>query len=357
MRRTFKLLLNLLFSFFVVAQIKTAVFNEEIDPDYSQQLLSSLVSVERHTIEPIIFATLDEALNAIKRNKVIGVIHFKSNYSYAIDERLENFMDFDNQTMEESSLHLYLDNSIITYANPFITSLKISLEKFLSKLFKEKNLSSIETPIQVEKLKLTENLLPQDHYLPGLMLHMLYFSSMIISSLALILERKDGLFERSLIAGVRHELVFISHLITNVLLSFIQVLLMIFIIFVIFTNKNEGSIVLIFCLFITQSINSISTGFLISTLLNEEFHCLLIVASIAVPQFFSSGIIWPIESLDKPLRALFNFCPLTLPTEAVKDILLRGYDLRNRSVESGFFLSFIPCIIFIGLSLMLFKRR
>jgi ABC-type polysaccharide/polyol phosphate export permease len=266
-------------------------------------------------------------------------------------------MDFDNQTMEESSLHLYLDNSIITYANPFITSLKISLEKFLSKLFKEKNLSSIETPIQVEKLKLTENLLPQDHYLPGLMLHMLYFSSMIISSLALILERKDGLFERSLIAGVRHELVFISHLITNVLLSFIQVLLMIFIIFVIFTNKNEGSIVLIFCLFITQSINSISTGFLISTLLNEEFHCLLIVASIAVPQFFSSGIIWPIESLDKPLRALFNFCPLTLPTEAVKDILLKGYDLRNYSVESGFFVSFIPCIIFIGLSLMLFKRR
>jgi len=337
--------------------MKTAIFNEEIDINYSQQFLQSLTNADRHIIRPIYYRSIDRALNAIENNEVIAVIHFKPNYSYAINERIDNFMDIDNETIDESNLHLYLDNSVFIYANLFTTSLRISLEKFLSGVFEDKNLSFFETPIKVKKTEFTEHLLPKDYYLPGFMLHMLYFSLMITSSLALILERKDGLFERSLIAGVSHQLVFISHLITNLMLSFIQIFLTFFIIFVIFTNKIQGSSVLIFFLFLSQSINSISTGFLVSSLLTEEFNCLLIVASISVPQFFSSGIIWPIESLGAPLRQLFSLCPLTLPTNAIKDIMFKGYDLRHSSVSNGFASSLMTSIIFIALAFIAFKRK
>jgi hypothetical protein len=81
-----------------------------------------------------------------------------------------------------------------------------------------------------------------------------------LSSQLLIQERKDGLFERSLVAGVGHQLVFVSHFVTNCLMSFIQIVLMLIIAFVVFRITNYGSIEVILLLVMAQSANAVAIG-------------------------------------------------------------------------------------------------
>ena len=61
-------------------------------------------------------------------------------------------------------------------------------------------------------------------------------------------------------AGVGHQLVFVSHFVTNCLMSLIQIILMLFISFVVFKITNYGSIELILVLVMAQAANAIAIG-------------------------------------------------------------------------------------------------
>jgi ABC-type transport system involved in cytochrome c biogenesis permease component len=127
-------------------------------------------------------------------------------------------------------------------------------------IYTEKNLSRIEAPLKVVETVYAENSKLSDFLLPGYLISFMYLSQVSLSSQLLIQERKDGLFERSLVAGVGHQLVFISHFITNCLMSFIQIILMLIIAFIVFQITNYGSYELILFLVMVQAANAIAIG-------------------------------------------------------------------------------------------------
>lgn len=56
---------------------------------------------------------------------------------------------------------------------------------------------------------------------------------------------------------------------------------------------------------------------------------------IEVPLIFTSGTLYPLESLTETMRNIMLWNPLTLPINSLRSIMLRGWTLSNFYVQIG----------------------
>ncbi|XP_054155255.1 methionine import ATP-binding protein MetN-like [Oppia nitens] len=339
--------------------IKAAIFNEEPNPQYSTRLLNSIKQVDAYYVQPVKYTSLSSAIDAVDKGYMTAAVWFHQNYTNALDARVEGAQDsdIDNKTLSESSIHLWLDNSNFLYANGLIDSLRLSMYELMGDIFMDKNMSRVEAPLKVVETIYAENSKLSDFLLPGYLISFMYLSQVSLSSQLLIQERKDGLFERSLVAGVGHQLVFISHFITNCLMSFIQIILMLFISFIVFQITNYGSIELILFLVMTQAANAIAIGLLISAIVDEGFVAVLISIFITFSQLFTSGAIFPFELVEPNLRQILYYSPIAMPTESLRNVMLRGWNLYHQYVFHGFALNVGTGCLFLVLAMIIFRRN
>ncbi|KAJ6219281.1 hypothetical protein RDWZM_005093 [Blomia tropicalis] len=340
-----------------VVELKAAVFDEENEPGYGEEFIKQLKMVRRYTIQPTRYESLDLAIEAVHNGSMLGALWIPKNYTESLDTRLDEAFAADNETVEGSTIKLFMDNSMYIESLEFFNALVESFQDYSKKIFREQDNYGVDIPIEIEMTKLSENFRFSDYYFPGYFLLFMYISQITVASLTLTQERKDGMFERSLIAGVTHELVFISHIITSCIISIIQILLLDLTAFVWFDYPNNSTFWLQFSFFILLSLNAMSIGFVISSLINNEVACLILVWFITIPQILSSGIFWPLESIDRPLVYLFYLWPLSIPVNTIRHIMLRGWDLSNEYVQYGFLSSGIPMIFFFYAALLIFKHK
>ena len=62
---------------------------------------------------------------------------------------------------------------------------------------------------------------------PGMMISIIFFLAIGLTALIFVVEKKEGLFERSWIAGVKIVEVMFAHLIVKFLIQFVQIILMV----------------------------------------------------------------------------------------------------------------------------------
>lgn len=124
---------------------------------------------------------------------------------------------------------------------------------------------------------------------PGFILSLAFFASIATAALTLVLERKDGLLERSLVAGVYPNEYIISHVITQTVVVILQTNVVIFIAFVLFEIPNTGSIFWIAVLIVMQGVCGMAYGVLVSAIAKEENFTLVVCMGSMFPQFLLSG--------------------------------------------------------------------
>jgi len=95
---------------------------------------------------------------------------------------------------------------------------------------------------------------------PGVAVGFLFFMGALTCGLAYIIEKKDGMLNRTIVAGVNTLEIMISHLITQFGVGLVQTILAFIIMFVVFDIPREGSPVLAFVLTILCSIAGMSLG-------------------------------------------------------------------------------------------------
>ena len=222
--------------------------------------MSFIEKVDVYYLNPIYYDSLDSAIDAITAGKAIGALWFHKNYSQALDIRINEPESIDNQTLSESNVKLFLDNTNYLFVNGFVDSMRQTVYKYLSALTANISNTQLEAPIKIEEIIYAKDSKLSDFLLPGYLISFIYLSQVSLSSQLLIQERKDGLFERSLIAGVGHHLVFFSHFFSSCILSLIQISLMLLVSLFIFQVTNFGSYQLIFGLVFAQAANAISVG-------------------------------------------------------------------------------------------------
>jgi len=124
---------------------------------------------------------------------------------------------------------------------------------------------------------------------PGVILTMLLMTTSVLTVLSLILERREGLLERSLVAGIQSWEFAISHICTQVFVVIAQVALMLVVTFHVFNLVNNGSFIWVYALTVLQGIIGISYGLFLSGFCKNETSSFILTAGTLMPNILLSG--------------------------------------------------------------------
>ena len=343
-----------------IKHIPISVYNPETvrkSESLSELFLSSID--EKH-ISLIRYKTLESAIEAVKRNDVWAVIHFRNNFTESLRMRSLLATDSDADIIDSSSVRLQIDmsNQVIGFQiqrqiyEAFLKFVGIIANNFGINPEALKPPIIIDPPIYgIPKQSLISFIAP------GAFIIVAYFATNVMTTHLLIKERNDGLIERSLVAGVTPTELVLSHIILQTLLLAFQVGFKLIVAFLIFTIPNSGSLISAVILTFLQGICGLMFGLMVSALCHDEIYANTLGIGAFFPTVMIGGIFWPLESMPTVLRYISQCLPSTLAIESLRCILLRGWGFEHNQVLIGYGITIGWLSFFLINALIFFNRR
>ncbi|GFU44439.1 ABC transporter G family member 20 [Trichonephila clavipes] len=267
----------------------------------------------------------------------------------------------DNATIENSTIKVYLDmtNQQIT-ATLYTRILEGFLKFSRSTLIQYGWSSAIASPPVKLENPIYGTLDPNftEFMAPGMILGITYMMAVGLTAMSVIIEKKEGLLDRSWIAGVRSWEVIFSILFTLFLVMLVQVALVLFFTFQAFSIPYRGPLIWVIVAVLLVGLEGMSYGLFISSIVNDENIAMMIAMGSFYPNLLLSGIIWPVEAMPYYLTKLSYCLPLTLMANTMRSILSRGWTITDNGIWDGYLvaLAWIFPVILISSIFFRFKK-
>ncbi|KAH8032550.1 hypothetical protein HPB51_026003 [Rhipicephalus microplus] len=155
----------------------------------------------------------------------------------------------------------------------------------------------------------------------------IYFISGTLCINTLLGEKGDGLLERCIVAGVRPYEIVLAHVCSLSFVVVAQDLLLLFVGFVVFELPSRGPL-----------------------------YGVIIIAIMQGMCGMALGILWPLEGIPKFIRYFSYTMPLTLPADALRSVMSKGWGLMHPNVLSGLLVNTGWTIFFIVSCMLLFRQ-
>ncbi|RLU22987.1 hypothetical protein DMN91_005265 [Ooceraea biroi] len=197
-----------------------------------------------------------------------------------------------------------------------------------------------------------------DFAAPGVILTIIFFLSIALTSGAMLLERNEGLLERSLVSGMSYwhgDSLWPSNY--SIFGDVGQTVMVLIVSFAIFRVTCEGDIGWITTLTVLTGLCGMCFGFVIACYCDNERSATYVAMGSFLPIVMLCGIIWPVEGMHPTLRYISFILPLTKSTEAMRAMLARGWPISDPVVYYGFIATFIWISIFMSLAILLLKFK
>ncbi|RWS05622.1 ABC transporter G family member 20-like protein [Dinothrombium tinctorium] len=337
--------------------IPIAVVNNESPADLSEWFLQTF---DNNTIVQKNYISPESAIRAVKNGDSWAALIIGQNFSYALKLRTLLGGSVDNDTVIQSNIEVYLDmtNHLIGYK--LQRTLLETFQKFAKEVLvsMSQNPAVVEIPIDFKPPVYGEREPTFTEFMaPGVLLSIAFLAAVALTTLAFVLERKEGLLERSLVAGVTSLEFLISHVLTQLLVLFVQVCLLLIFTFLVFNIPSRGNFFLVVLLTLLQGICGMAFGLMISSICKEENSATMLSLGSFYPNLLLSGTVWPTQAMPVFMR-YFSYClPQTLPIEAMRFILSRGWGMEYIEVTTGFVVTIAWTVFFLTSAVIIFKVK
>ena len=336
--------------------VPLAVVNDEVIPQASKFFLDA---IDKNAIRQIPFANLSEAIESVRRGETWGAIHIPDRYTQFLQERLTHPADITNETLANGTINIYPDLTNLHLALAMENTFREAFVKFARDTLNMFGYDpeAAELPIRVEEP--VYGTLKRNGYLefmaPGVVISITYVMATGLTALAFILEKRDGLLERSLVSGVTTSQILLAHASVQVLVMMIQISLVLAFTFFVFEIPSNGPFFWVVLLILLQGCTGMGFGLLVSAVCDEENTAVMMLVGTFYTNLILAGIIWPIEAMPRWIRWLSYIQPQTLPTETLRNILSRGWGIGETGVYVGFLVTIGWLVVFL-LAAGLFMR-
>lgn len=183
-----------------------------------------------------------------------------------------------------------------------------------------------------------------------------YFMASTACLNTLLEEKSDGLLERCIVAGVHSFEVVLAHVSSQIFIIVVQDLLLLFVAFVIFELPTRGPIYAVIILTLLQGICGMMFGLLISSLFDDADAATMVAVGANYPAMMISGILWPLEGIPMAVRVVSYVLPLTLPADAFRSVMSKGWGLFHTHVMLGVFVSVTWACVFLAGTILSFRQ-
>ncbi|HET9852796.1 MAG TPA: ABC transporter permease [Candidatus Limnocylindrales bacterium] len=118
-----------------------------------------------------------------------------------------------------------------------------------------------------------------------------------------------------------------------------------------------GSPYLAFLIALLLSIGAVNLGIFLSTFARTELQVIQFIPLVIVPQGLLSGLLWPVEKLPDVLQAIAHVLPLTYAVDGLREVMLKGADLSNGTVQVDLVVLAGIALFFVALASTTIKRE
>lgn len=328
--------------------VPLAVVNDEVIPNASRFFLDA---IDKNAIRQVPFTNLTLAIESVRRGETWGAIHIPDRYTSSLLKRLTSPEDVTNETLASGTINIYPDLTNLHLALAMENTFREAFIKFvkyqLNIMGYEPDVA--ELPIRVEEP--VYGTMKRNGYLefmaPGVVISITYVMATGLTALAFILEKRDGLLERSLVSGVTTSQILLAHASVQVIVMTIQISLVLAFTFFVFEIPSNGPFFWVVLLILLQGCTGMGFGLLVSAVCDEENTAVMMLVGTFYTNLILAGIIWPLEAMPRWLRWLSYMQPQTLPTETLRNILSRGWGIGETGVYVGFLVTIGWLVVFL----------
>nr|AHK05672.1 ATP-binding cassette transporter sub-family H 103004 [Tigriopus japonicus] len=294
---------------------------------------------------PVYYENYEDAHQAVKNGEAWGVISMGQNFSRNLYDRIfesvasEDLTKVNLDKFNASQIQVEMD--ITNQHIAFTLQLKFAeaFQQFMEQLVTSCGINKAVANIPLtflDPIYGTPELTFTDFMAPGIILTIVHSMALGYSAMIIILERNEGLLDRTWIAGVTPGEFALAHFLVSLVVNFLQVVVTLTFMILVFQVPNEGSLCLVFLLTMLQGVAGTTIGLIISAVCKTQQDATQIALGIFYPNLILSGIIWPVESMPLALRYFAYTLPQTFACEAMRGILLRGWGMAFMPVWRGF---------------------
>jgi ABC-2 type transport system permease protein len=168
-----------------------------------------------------------------------------------------------------------------------------------------------------------------DYILPAIMAALILFFGFLLAGISFLRERSQGTLERLMASPVTRLDIVGGYLLAFLLFALIQTLIIFFYMIYVINVSYKGDLWQILVFQGLIGFSSVCMGVFFSVFAKNEFQMIQFIPLIIVPQFFLSGLLWPVSQMPEWLQWLANVLPMTYGVEGMRSMMLQGKGLAD----------------------------
>ncbi|XP_065841215.1 ABC transporter G family member 20-like [Oscarella lobularis] len=318
--------------------------------------------INNNTVKKMPFSTVDEAVHEAVKGHTYGYVLIPETFTTDLIKRLQECTKASNSTVEGSTISVSLDQTDDQLSIVIVRAIQNAYTCFLNEAADisptKFNPQSMESPVTFIKpvygsldSKFT------DYVIPGIIVSIAFGLTIALTSMAFVIERKEGLVERTWVAGVSTMQMLLGHVFVQIIIIIIQMLAMVFFAIVVFKIQVVGSVALLLLLTFAQGFAGMSFGFVVSAFCEYETTAIQLTMGCFFPIFILSGVLWPLQSMPRWLMYVSNTLPTTRAAAAMRSITERGWGLTWSEVWQGYLVSLAWIVVLLIIAAIGLKIR
>ncbi|KAK3107884.1 hypothetical protein FSP39_024401, partial [Pinctada imbricata] len=316
--------------------LNIAIVNNETAGGLGSLFIEKL---DTSTINKVIHKDMNAALASVRDGDAWGVIAIGANFTTDLIARYSNISGINNQTIDGSSVHLYLDMTNQQIALTLEQSVAQTFQAFAGVLLQtfHQNPALAQLPVVLEDPIYGSRKPSFTNFMaPGIILSIIFFMATGLTTLAFVIEKKEGLLDRSFVAGMSAFEVMLAHVFTQLFVMIVQVALLLVFVLAVFQVPYRGPLIWVILLALGQGFCGMTLGVIISAVCENETSAIQLALGSVYPMLLLSGIIWPLEAIPEWMRYVSICLPMTYAAEAMRCVLSRGWDILYLPVWRGY---------------------
>ncbi|XP_041373715.1 ABC transporter G family member 20-like isoform X1 [Gigantopelta aegis] len=301
-----------------------------------------LSNLDNDSVHQIPYENLSAALDTVRQGNSWGVLAMGQNFSTDILLRFSDGPRVDNATLNGSSIQVYLDMTNQQISIMLQQKIDAAFQKFAHTMLEGAGLNPqiASLPIKIEQ-PIYGNISPSftNFMAPGIIISITFFMATGLTTMVFITEKREGLLDRSQVAGLKTIESMIAHISTQFLVLIVQVALLLVFAIVVFKVPYLGPLIWVIILALLQGFCGMTLGMVFSVVCDKEESAIQLALGSVYPMLLLSGVIWPIEAIPEWLRYISVCLPMTYASEAMRSVLSRGWDITAFLVWRGYLIT------------------
>ena len=312
------------------------IVNEDGQTPITQSIISGLSSTGFLTIKN--FTDRADALRELNATNIRAVVIIPQNFSY------------DFNFTHNANVSLIVDGS-----NPDVERLVSSgIKTFFTEYYKR--VLNYTDPITVnEELSFVgHEITYKENIVPGMLCYPLLFSSMVVSTGAIVYEREKGTLKKIRASPIHPISMLFGKTLAALFQTAISILIMAVLAVTLLAPSLNWNVSLLVPVMFLGSMNGIALGLIISCIGRAPQEASNAATTIGIVLQFFIGMYFPVEYLPSYLQQIGKVIPMTYAAQAIRDVMVRNATLNDILLQMAT-LTFSAIILY-GVGVLLYKR-